>query len=220
MATTFAASGAPRPTRSLLADNGDNYNFSTLDGFSQNYVADMVIVDLPIKPTQLIASASGVKTMVSGARVCREVNTTGIGGISLIATKNQIAWSFVVPWDFDPKKEFAIRFEYATARAMSKATDLLTTVSKWSKWDLSDDTGAIAATVFSETTNETTLNAAVANGRVWSTWDSVNDSAVLNAALIPAEDRILGVTDFTVATNTSDTKVIGMQLGYYKRLQM
>jgi hypothetical protein len=221
MATTFATSGPYIPTKSLVAGHGTN-QFAMASGFSQNYVADQVIVPLPLVATSFSVTSPNLVTMTSGASVVNEVNTTGIGGIVITDTNDEIAWSFVVPWDMDPAKEFAIRFEYANraglAWATGTATDLITTTSYWTKWDLSTDTGALAGTVFSDTTNTASL-ASVAYGRQWSAWDSVNDSAVLSANPVPAEDRILGFTRFGLGSGVSSTFVIGMQLGYYKRYQ-
>lgn len=220
MATTFTNSGPYYPTRSL-GGKVSTENFSTCNGFSQNYVADRVVKDLPLTPLQFTVVSNQLVTMTSGANAIAEVNTTGIGGIVITATNNEIAWSFAAPFDMDPVKEFAIRFEYANRAgvAYSSATDLITTKSYWTKWDLSTDTGALATTVFSETTNTTTIPS-VAYGRCWSTWDSVNDSAVLAQSIVPVEDRILGFSRFTLATNVTSVFVIGMQFGYYKRFQM
>jgi hypothetical protein len=220
MATTFAATGPYMPTKALVGAPG-THNFATASPFSQNFVADKVIKDLPFTPLQFSVTSPNLVTMTSGASIISEVNTTGIGGIVIDhASTDEIAWSFVVPWDMDPVKEFAIRFEYVNMAGIkwSKASDLITTKSLWDKWDLSTDTGALATTVFSETTNTTTIPSAI-YGRGWSAWDAVNDSAVLNAALIPAEDRVIGFTRFTLATNVTGVFVTSMQLGYYKRYQ-
>jgi len=219
MATTFASSGPYIPTKSLVAGHGTN-QFAMASGFSQNYVADQVIVPLPLVVTSFSVTSPNLVTMTSGGSVVNEVNTAGIGGVVITDTNDPLAWSFIVPWDMDPAKEFAVRYEYVNRAgiAYSSATDLVTTKSYWDKWDLSTDTGALATTVFSETTNTTTIPS-VAYGRCWSSWDAVNDSAVLSANPVPAEDRIIGFCRFTLATNVTSIFVIGAQLGYYKRYQ-
>jgi hypothetical protein len=221
MATTFTTTGPRWPTKSMLNDVG-THQFAICDNFSQNYCADMVIKPLPFTALQFLAyDATKLASMASGTCNVAEVNTTGLGGITLSSTtKSTIAWSFIAPWDMDPVKEFAIRFEFGVPRACTKASDIITTVSYIKLWDLSTTTGAAPTVVMSDTTNTTSLNSSKAYGRLWSAWDSMTDSAVLALALVPGDDRLLGKTVFTLPTNTTATKVIGMQLGYYKRLQM
>jgi hypothetical protein len=195
------------------------HQFAICDGFSQNYVADQVIKFFPFDALQFTVTTPRFVSMGSGTCMVNEINTTGQGGLTISSTgKSTIAWSFVAPFDMDPTKEFAIRFEFSPARAQS-ATDIITTKSYVLLWDLSATAGAAPTVVMSDTTNTTSLSAAVAYGRVWSSWDSMTDSAVLALGIVPADDRILGRTVFTLPYDTTATKVLGFQLGYYKRLQ-
>jgi hypothetical protein len=219
MATSFKASGPHYPTRSTFGSGG-YVELGNCDPFSQNFVCDKVIKELPLAIGNFTtAGTAKLCTMVSGACVIAEVNTAGIGGIVLESTKNQIAFSFKVPQDMDVAKEFAIRYEFMNRAGIkySKATDIITTVSKWDALTASTVTAAAASTVFSDTTNTTTIGSAI-YGMYNSTWDSVNDSAVLAAGLVAGDDRILVLTDFTLGSNVSSVFCTSIQLGYYRKL--
>lgn len=223
-ASTMKDSGPYTPTKSATV--ADTEQFSRVNTFAQEYTFDRTYETVPFTPSMFTTAASGavgsggLLTLVSGARTLQEVNTTGIAGVLLTTTKDQLAYSFVVPVDMDPNKEFSIRYELVTPAGIkySKATDLVTTVTKWDAWGTSTDTGAAASTVMSDTTNTTTIPSAI-YGRKWSDWDGVNDSAVVAASIVPGDTRINILTDFTLATNVTAIFCIGFQLGYYKRYQ-
>lgn len=219
MASTMKDSGPYAPTKSTTV--ADTHSFSVVNTMAQEYTFDRVYHSIPLQVSQFGCTTAAIVTLVSGACVLSEVNTTGIAGIVLDTSKDQIAFSFVTPIDMDPSKEFAIRYEFAnrTGIKWTKASDLVTTSTKWSAWKQSTSTGAIAATMMSDTTNTTSIPSVV-YGRCWSDWDSVNDSAVLAAGVVPGDTRINIMTDFTLATNVTSIFVLGIQLGYYKRYQM
>lgn len=220
MATTFKNSGPHYPTNSTFGAGG-YAELGKCDPFSQNFVCDQVIKEIPLSIANFTtAGTAKLCTMVSGARVIAEVNTSGIGGVVLSdSAKDQIAWSFKVPQDMDVAKEFAVRYEFANMAGVkySKATDLITTTTRWLALTAGTVTAAYPTTVMSDTTNTTTIGSAI-YGFFNSSWDSVNDSAVLAAGLAAGDDRVIVATTFTLATNVTSVFVTGIQLGYYRKL--
>jgi len=222
MATTFTAAGPYVPTRAVA---GGNYTeFGACDQFSQNYVIDKTVVDLPFSPLAftVVSTNVGLRTMASGARTVSEVNTTGIGGVLITTTNDQLCFRFRVPVDMDPSKEFAVRYEFANCAGIkySAATDLITSTTYWLPLKSHATTAALPTTKMSWTsTNARTTIGSAIYGFYDGSWQAVNDSAVLAQSLVPGLHRVIVRTDFTLATNVTSVFVTGVQLGYYKKLQ-
>lgn len=218
MATTFKNSGPHYPSNSTFGAGG-TATMRGCDPFSQNFVCDRVIKEIPLSALFVDCVTGSLVTMGSGALTISEVNTTGVAGVIVAATGDQMLWSFKVPQDMDVAKEFAIRYELTNRAGIkySKATDLITTTSYHKALTASTVTAAVAGTVFSDTTNTTTLGSAI-YGMFNTTWDSVNDSAVLAMGLVAGDDKILILSKFTLGTNVTSVFCTGIQLGYYRQL--
>lgn len=223
MATTFKASGPYTPTKSAAASGGVT-EFAGCDRFSQNYVFDKTLKDIPIGALYFTTAASGsvgsggLISVSTGAHAVSEINSSGLCGVYITDTNDRMTLHFPVPVDMDVNKEFAIRYRIANADTYGASTSIITTKSLWR--DLSNATAVMSAptVVFSDTTNSTTIQS-VQYSSQWLAWDSVNDSAVAAAALVAGDDWILVQTVFTLATSVTAFWVTGAQLGYYKRFQ-
>jgi hypothetical protein len=219
MATTFKTAGPYTPTRSVAGAGGYS-QMAGCDPFSQNFVFDRVIKDMPLGALCFSVTSPTLVTMGSGACTVVEINTCGVGGILLDSTKDQVCWSFKTPIDMDPAKEF-IRYEFAnpTGIKYAAATSMMTVSSFWKAIDATTTTAALPTTAFSVTAVSSTM-ASVVYGHWNNGWESVNDSAVVAKALVPGDDRIYIRSDFTLSTTATSMFVVGVQLGYYKKFQM
>jgi hypothetical protein len=220
MATTFKTAGPYMPTRSVAGAGGYS-QMAGCDPFSQNFVFDRVIKDMPLSVLNFDGTTSTITTMASGARVITEVNTTGCGGILLTTTNDQVCWSFKCPVDMDAAKEFAIRYEFATPTGIkftTAASSKMTVSSFWRPMVGSTTTASLPSVAFSVTAVSSSM-ASVIYGHWNNGWESVNDSAVVAKALVPGDDRIYIRSDFTLGAACTSMLVTGVQLGYYKKFQ-
>jgi hypothetical protein len=223
MATTFKAAGPHSPTNSVAASGG-YAEFRNVNTFSQNYVFDKVLKDIPISPTLLRGGASGsvgagtFVAFATGDHAVTEINSSGMGGIYITDTNDRMVFQFTVPVDMDPNKEFAVRYRIANADTYGAATSIITTKSLWRHYSTATAVTSAPTVVFSDTTNTTTIQS-VQYSQQWLSWDSVNDSAVAAAALVPGDDTIMVHTVFTLATSVTAFWVTSIELGYYKKYQ-
>lgn len=223
MATTFKSAGPYTPTRSCAASGGYS-EFAGVDTFSQNYVFDKTLKDIPISPLLMRGGASGsvgagtFVCLATGDHAVTEVNSVGYAGIYITDSNDRMSFQFTLPVDMDPNKEFAIRYRIANADTYGAATSTITTKSYWRDYSTATAVTSAPTVVFSDTTNSTTIQS-VQYSQQWLAWDSVNDSAVAAAALVPGDDTIGVQTAFTLATSVTAFWVVGIQLGYYKRFQ-